>query len=335
MCMTSDNNLLVRIARLYYEHGVNQNEIAEICNIERSRVSRLLMQARNLGIVQFHVVDPSEREDGLIEKLREAFQLKQAIVYNTLEVPEHQLKKTIGLVAADYLNSVLKEGDIFAISWGETIYYTIQGLDSEATRNLTVVPAVGGSGLISPAYQINEMARVIAEKLGGITRTLYAPAFVDSKEAQDAIRRSQDIQAITELWKNVTTALVGIGKSPFSYRSQVEGELQFGQFYLSMDEQDELRNLGVAGDINARFFGKDGRELPASIHERIIGMRLEDLHRVPLVIGVAGGRGKIEAITSALAGGNLDVLITDSLTARELVKNVEPAFDKRKEVLPT
>jgi DNA-binding transcriptional regulator LsrR (DeoR family) len=177
--------------------------------------------------------------------------------------------------------------------------------------------------LISPAYQINEMARIIAEKLGGITRTLYAPAFVESKAARDAILRSQDILAITELWRSVTIALVGIGKSPFSYRSQAEGELQFGQFYLGVEEQEELCNLGVAGDINARFFGKDGRELPASIHKRIIGMHLEDLHRVPRDRNAVGEQ---IGLFRAPLPVELDVLITDSLTARELVKKVEPAF---------
>lgn len=316
--MKIDNSLLVRISSLYYEHGINQNEIAEICHIERSRISRLLFQARTMGIVQFNVLDPSSRDKELSERLEQKYSLTQAVVFNTLNIPEHQLKKTIGLVAADYLVSTLKEGDIFAVSWGETIYYSVQGLETDAQRNLIVVPAVGGSGLISPAYQINDIARVVVNKLGGISRTLYAPAFVDSKQTRDAIMQSKDIQAIADLWKTASVALVGIGKSPFSYGSQPEDYLQFGQFYLKTSEQEELLGMGVAGDINARFFGQDGKELDASIHERVIGMSLRELKRVPMVIGVSGGAGKVKSIHAALMGGNLDVLVTDSLTAQLL-----------------
>jgi len=150
--MAKNNDLLVRISNLYFEHGVNQNKIAEICGIERSRVSRLLLQARQMGIVQFHVVDPSRTNEELSLKLQNKYYLKNAIVFNTLKVPEAQLKKAIGLVAADYLLSVLKERDIFATSWGETVFYTIQGLETEEPRNLVVVPAVGGSDLISPGW---------------------------------------------------------------------------------------------------------------------------------------------------------------------------------------
>jgi DNA-binding transcriptional regulator LsrR (DeoR family) len=316
--MKTDKSLLVRIASLYYEHGINQNEISEICQIERSRISRLLLQARNLGLVQFQVMDPSNRANELCESLEQKYPIKEAVVFNTLNIAEHQLKKTIGLVAADYLVSTLKEGDIFAVSWGETIYYSVHGLETDTPRNLIVVPAVGGSGLISPAYQINDIARTVVNKIGGINRTLYAPAFVDSKQTRDAFMQSRDIQTVVDLWKSVTVALVGIGKSPFSYGSQPKSGLQFGQFYLKASEQEELLEMDVAGDINAHFFGPEGNELAASIHERVIGMSLGELKRLPMVIGVAGGEGKVESIRAALMGGNLDVLITDALTAQLL-----------------
>jgi DNA-binding transcriptional regulator LsrR (DeoR family) len=320
--MAKNNALLVRIASLYFEHGVNQNEIAEICGIERSRVSRLLLQARNLGIVQFHVVDPTHKNEELSYKLQEKYLLQNAIVFNTLSIPENQLKKTIGLMAADYIVSIVKERDVFAISWGESVLHTIQGLEIEEPRNLTVVPAIGGSDLISPAYHINEMVRLFVNKVGGIRRTLYAPAFVESKQMRDSILNLKDIKTVTDLWKDVTLALVGIGKSPFTYRLRKGVEMQFGQFYLEDFEQHELLEMGVMGDINSRFFDVNGEEIPASIHDRIIGMNLEQLHKVPLVIGVAGGAGKVDAIRAALLGGVLNVLITDSETAGQILSGV-------------
>lgn len=317
--MSTDTELLVRIATLYYEQDLNQNEIAEICQIERSRISRLLLEARRKGIVQFNVVNPSRRDLRLGEQLQEKFGLHQAIVFDTLDIPDHRLKKAIGLVAANYLTSILKEGDVFAISWGETIYQTVMSLETEYPRKLIIVPAIGGSGLLNPAYHINEIARRVAEQLGGFNRTLYAPAFVETKHNCQELTLSKDIQMIVDLWKSVTVALVGIGKSPFAYSPTPGGELQFGQFYLYTSEQQELRQMGVVGDINARFFDREGTELPASVHERTIGMRLSDLKRVPRVIAVAGGDGKVDAIHAALQGNNIGVLVTDCFTAQKIL----------------
>ena len=114
---------------------------------------------------------------------------------------------------------------------------------------------------------------------------------------------------------------MGIGRSPFHYRAPQSMGLQFGQFYLEEHEQQELCKLGVMGDINAYFFGEDGKQLDASIHDRVIGMSLDDLRKVPLVIAVAGGAGKVEAIQAALCGGVLDVLITDSETSSLILKD--------------
>jgi DNA-binding transcriptional regulator LsrR (DeoR family) len=48
-------------------------------------------------------------------------------------------------------------------------------------------------------------------------------------------------------------------------------------------------------------------------------MQLEQLRKVHRCIGVAGGRGKIEAIRGALKGGWINGLITDRATAEQLV----------------
>ena len=74
-------NLLVNLARAYYERGLTQEEIARTLPISRSQVSRYLTEARELGIVQFRVIDPTERADGLSTELMNRFPaLKSAIV---------------------------------------------------------------------------------------------------------------------------------------------------------------------------------------------------------------------------------------------------------------
>jgi deoxyribonucleoside regulator len=52
----SEAEILVRVARMYYEHGLNQQEIAGRVGLSRSRISRLLTKAREAGIVQVTIL---------------------------------------------------------------------------------------------------------------------------------------------------------------------------------------------------------------------------------------------------------------------------------------
>ena len=49
------------MARFYYEDGLNQDAITARLGLSRSKVSRLMAQARETGVVQINVVAP----DGL------------------------------------------------------------------------------------------------------------------------------------------------------------------------------------------------------------------------------------------------------------------------------
>ena len=50
---------------------------------------------------------------------------------------------------------------------------------------------------------------------------------------------------------------------------------------------------------------------------------LENLKRVKVVVGVAGGKEKTEAILGALRGEYIDVIITNEGVARKLIEIVD------------
>jgi len=67
-----DPRLIARVARLYYEEGVKQNEIAEKLGLSQAAVSRLLAQGQKDGIIKVVVNIPrgvyTEIEEKLVEK---------------------------------------------------------------------------------------------------------------------------------------------------------------------------------------------------------------------------------------------------------------------------
>ena len=75
-----DLDLLVRIGEMYYAQGKTQKEISEALGLSRSGVSRLLQAARDQGIVQITVKNPSERLQKLGEGLRQIFGLDECRV---------------------------------------------------------------------------------------------------------------------------------------------------------------------------------------------------------------------------------------------------------------
>jgi DNA-binding transcriptional regulator LsrR (DeoR family) len=80
-----------------------------------------------------------------------------------------------------------------------------------------------------------------------------------------------------------------------------------------------LRQHGAVGDICLRFFDQAGQAVVTPLNERVIGMGLEQLKEIDRCVGIAGGRRKHHAIRGALAGGWINVLITDRFTAETLI----------------
>jgi DNA-binding transcriptional regulator LsrR (DeoR family) len=86
------------------------------------------------------------------------------------------------------------------------------------------------------------------------------------------------------------------------------------------EEVEQLKAQGAVGDIALRFFDKDGQPIKHEINDRIIGLDLDQIQRIPRVIGVAGGAEKFEVIRAALRGRFINVLVTDDRIAARLLE---------------
>ena len=134
--------LLVKVARMYYEDSMSQEEIASEIACSRPYVSRLLTDAKEMGIVQFKVVPPKGYELEMERRLREKGSLEKVII-----VPKKSnLPKltAVAKAAAEYLESVVENGDIIGYSWGNTVYSVSNFLSQkEDLSDVTVVQLCG------------------------------------------------------------------------------------------------------------------------------------------------------------------------------------------------
>lgn len=313
--MAFDKRLLYEVAKHYYELDKTQSEIASSLGISRSQVSRALKRAKDLGIVAIKVIPPGLDFADLENELCSTFGLEEAVVISGKVGPSRLLTQSLGTAGARYLDENLRSGDVVGLSWGATLRELVAATGSikPISREITVVPLLGGQGQASPDLQVNDIASRLAIAFGGSHRYLHAPSFVDTPEARNMMMNDSNIRNVASLWDSADVAVVGVGS--FTPPSTL---LEEGGF--PPDELAELAGMGVVGDICMRFFDAQGEPVDTPLMERIIGASLDQLRSIDCVVAVAGGINKAASLLGALRTGAVDVLVTDDIAARRVLE---------------
>jgi len=310
--MTAEHALMAKVADLYHLRNLTQQQIADRLGLSRPGVSRLLARARAQGVVKIEIALPEATHRALERELEERYGLLEAVVVTGRSESPAATRRVVGEAAARYLARRLRRSQRIGISWGTTVQATVEHV---AARRLgvTVVPLVGGVGQVTPGIHANELASRLAERLDGRVHLLHAPAVVAQRGVRDALLSDPDVREALEAARRSQVALVGLGALVASSTLVRSG-------YFTADDLKALRRRGAVGDVCTRMFTRDGLPADAALDRRILAVELDDLRRIPTVVGVAGGMEKAEAIAGALRGRLVNVLVTDHLAARAVLR---------------
>ncbi len=315
MARIDELRLMTRVARLYHESGVKQPEIAARLRLSQPKVSRLLRQAQDEGIVRILVRAPTGAHPDLELALEERFGLQDAEVVDVSSDEPERINRELGVAAAFHLEQTVRSGDVIGVSsWSATLLAMVDAM--HPVRGLTdvrVVQILGGGGDPAAEGHATHLVRRLAHLLGAEATFLPAPGSVSSAQARRVLLDEPFVRQATALFDHLTVALVGIGGQ------QTSGLLASSGNVFSADELASVRDAGGVGDIGLRYLAADGRPVDTPLDARVIGIDLVQLRRVPRAIGVAGGRSKVPAIRAALLGGWVNCLITDRLSAEQLL----------------
>jgi len=310
--LTVDRNLLLlEAARLYYEHNLNQAQIAARLDVSRPGVSRLLQEARDAGIVKIQIVDPGATGTRLEAALREKYGLQHVEVVPS-DPNDAVLKSRLGSALVHFIDTLLSEGTTLGVSWGSTLQAATAHLKPRAIKNMTVVQLNGGVSKAELDTHASEIAGRMGENYHAIPYLLPLPAVVDTAELKQAIISDRHIAKTLKLAREADIAAFTIGA--FGSRSVlVQAD------YFEDDEIQQLIEQGAVADICSRLIKADGSICSKELDARTIGIELEELKARPYSIAVAGGPAKAQAIKAGLAGGYFRNLITDENVAATLL----------------
>jgi DNA-binding transcriptional regulator LsrR (DeoR family) len=301
---------------LHFVDGMKQAEIATAMNLSPSKVNRLIVQGRRLGMLKIDVESPFQGLVDLEKRLVEASSLDGAVVAPTVHASAETTMQHVGRAASNQLLESLRDGDVIAITGGKAVSAVVDNLVAERSFDVTVVPLTGG---VQGKYytDVNHLATRLADKLGGRTMLMHAPLFAENREQRDMLMEMASIKAVFDLARKAAIALVGIGSI------QTPGSSYYDLLPEPNPGRELLQRSGAAGEFLAHLIREDGSLADYPLNLRLVALEPEALANCRRTIGVAAGPEKVRPIRAALAGRYLNSLVVDEDTARAVLDAME------------
>ncbi len=313
----SEEEVLVRAAWLYYVEGLTQKETAERLHLSRVKVTRLLKEARETGVVEFRITKPTGHLR-LEQRLCDGFGLSDAFIVPTEDEGEG-LRRSLGKAGATFLQDLIRPNVRIGLGMGRTLAQIPPFLEVDGHKEGCIFQEmVGGAGQTDLGFDTYNVSWSLAKACGGRTRHVFAPVVTDTAEMRDTLANDPQIAGALQEAAESDVAMIGIGDVGPDMLL-----LQLGN--CNTEEIDTLREAGAVGDIIGHFYDLDGQPVTCAVDDRLVALSMDHLRGVPMTVAVAGGLEKTEAILGALRTSCLDVLITDAPTATAVIERAEAA----------
>ncbi len=315
-----DAALAVRAAWLYHMAGLTQEEVAGRLGIHRSRVVRLLADARERGLISVTIhheqIRDLEIEDALARRFGLDFCLATPRMGLDPGLAEPRLiaaqgmiaRRAVGSVAASFLAGKLVAGTAITVgvSWGRTLEQTaahLTGVTNPRARFVSVMGSLTRNSASNPF----EVVQALAARTGGEGHFLPVPFIADSVADRAVLLAQRSVAAPLAMAHAADLYLISVGELR-------ETSFLRRQDMMTASELAEVRERGAVADSLGRLFGADGGQVDHPLSHRTLAVSFEQL-RGRAVVLVAGGPEKADAIVALLASGVVRGLIVDGDTA--------------------
>lgn len=293
---------LAYVARRYYLEDQKQSDIARELGVSRPLVSRMLSEARELGIVEITVHEPGARAAKLLERLSGS--VRGGILVED-GADNDETNRFLSQGAVELLGQLGTRR--LGVGWGYLIGQLVTWLESHPHPNSTVTdicPLVGNASIPARNYQSNENVRLMAQQLGAAPHFLYLPALPESLEEKQLLCSTEVYRQIEQQWAQLDTALVNIGDYPSS--PDFASLVRYGSL---------LQRHRACGRMLIYYFNEEGTVIQSD-QDFAVQIPLNALGRCPNIIGVCSANTSAKALGGALKSG----MFTHIVARQELVR---------------
>lgn len=318
------DHLMLRAAKLYYGLEHTQSQIALELGLTRWQVSRLLSEAKELGVVRIEIVPRSARRLDLEALLQKEFGLAEAIVVSGAGVEGKEqgpALESVAQAAGQFLASQSPKVSLIGVSWGRTMAAVAHWLPQKWSDGVSVVVVNGATMYRTGGNQSNAVAERFAQAGNGTATLLPVPAIVGASTTRKVLEHDPVIARILELARRAPITCFGLGALSKSSVLVESG-------YLEPEDIDRLASRGAVGDILGRFINAEGEIADPDLDARTIGVKPRDL-RSRRTVGICAGRAKHAIALTCLRAGYINVLVTDEGTAIYALEQGSRTGEKR------
>jgi DNA-binding transcriptional regulator LsrR (DeoR family) len=299
---------------MHFVESMKQSEIATLLNLSTAKVNRMIKQGRELGMVNISVTSPFQRLVELEQQLSSKWQLENALVTPTVSNSLQTTLQQVGTAAANLLVQNIRDGDVIGITGGRGVSALVENLSVERKFDVTVVPL---TGCVQGKHytDVNHVATLLAERLGGKAMLIHAPLFAEDEKEKEILFSLRQIREVFELAKSASMALTGVGSilTPSSSYYDLHP--------ISAEDRKALIDRGAVGEFVAHLINENGELCDVDLNRRLLALAPDDVARIPKTIGIAAGNEKVKPVQAILNGNYLSSLVLDEATAKSALKH--------------
>ncbi|MDR2252864.1 MAG: MarR family transcriptional regulator [Bifidobacteriaceae bacterium] len=290
------------VARLYHEEGLNQADIAKRLGVSRPFVSRMLSEAREVGIVEITIRSLAPAYLASLQRAKQVFGVQGGRLVG--DAGEDALtNQWLGDAALELVDDL--GGGRLGLGWGQMIGVTVATLErrpAARTRITDVAPLVGNRGVPIRNYHSNENTRVFAQQCKARPHFLHTPALAETRDELDLLKQTANYRAVYAEWERLDLALANIGNHPST--PDFASVARYGTL---------LARHRAVGRLIAYFFDQSGAIIHSE-NDYAIQIPLEILEKCPRVIGLCAANVSPKALAGALRTGLITHLIAPRAT---------------------
>ncbi len=155
---------------------------------------------------------------------------------------------------------------------------------------------------------VNHVASLMADRLGGRAYQIHAPLFADTPEQREMLMGVRSVADVFRRAREADVAVVGVG-------SILTDDSSYYDLHPSSSaDRQAIESSGASGELLAHLIDRNGKLSDYSLNRSLVSLTLDEFATIPRSIGVASGPSKIAPILSAMRGNHLDIIVTDEAT---------------------